>query len=127
VDATRDPARPAASVVDARIALRQLMVAVLQDALRTFQHGRPALAAEVDIWLRARDRRWPFAFLVVCETLGLDPGAVERAARQRRAGTERTRRRIRGNVRRVAQLGADARRSRCGAGSQTPPHRRTPC
>lgn len=56
------------------------MLAVLEDAVATLARNacgatkaeRRALE-EVESWCRAEDRNWPFSFLNICETLGLDP------------------------------------------------------
>lgn len=72
---------------------RRLMLAVLEDAVATLlgygyaRGGRRRQALdEVDRWLRSDAVDWPFAFLRVCDGLGLDPHYV-------RTGLERLRRR----------------------------------
>ena len=58
----------------------RLMLAVLEDAVATLARNacgatraeRRALE-EVEGWCAAEDRSWPFSFLNICETLGLDP------------------------------------------------------
>ena len=58
---------------------RALMQAVLQDAILCLRgHAYPVrdrarLAAEAEQWIRSTDRRWPFSFESVCDTLSLDP------------------------------------------------------
>jgi hypothetical protein len=55
------------------------MLAVLEDAVATLARNacgatkseRRALE-EVETWCRANDRSWPYSFLNICETLGLD-------------------------------------------------------
>jgi hypothetical protein len=57
----------------------RLMLAVLEDAVATLARNacgatkaeRRALE-EIESWCRADDRNWPFSFLNICETLGLD-------------------------------------------------------
>jgi len=60
-----------------------LMRAVLEDALlclqgRFFPMGRRGrrLAQEAEAWFLSEDTHWPFAFVPICEVLGLEPGAV---------------------------------------------------
>ena len=58
---------------------KRLMLAVLEDAVGTFQkyvnvssrHGR-RLFSEVEEWFASADADWPFAFVNVCQALGLD-------------------------------------------------------
>src|SRR5690348_13678055 len=59
----------------------RLMLAVLQEALSTFQRGIRSRVAkdieafrEVDRWFRSRDYDWPFSFECICSTLEIDPG-----------------------------------------------------
>ena len=59
---------------------QQLMLAVLEDAARTYgePEGLPDSVPrrEVDAWFASDDRRWPFSFLNVCRALRLDPDVV---------------------------------------------------
>ena len=59
---------------------QQLMLAVLEDAARTYgeSEGSPdsVPCREVDAWFASDDRRWPFSFRNVCRTLRLDPDDV---------------------------------------------------
>jgi hypothetical protein len=64
---------------------RRLLLAVLEDGIRTFlkyaraTHGRAAnLRREAYGWLTADDRRDVFAFGSICETLGIDAGRLRR-------------------------------------------------
>src|SRR2546428_4243167 len=58
---------------------KRLMLAVLEDAVGTFQkyvnvgsrHGR-RLFSEAEEWFASEDADWPFAFVNVCQALGLD-------------------------------------------------------
>ena len=57
----------------------QLMLAVLEDALEIHRKypGLPGrreqrLLAEVEHWLFSDDTQWPFSFVNVCQTLGID-------------------------------------------------------
>jgi hypothetical protein len=56
---------------------RRLVRAVLEDALDVFRkHVRtgqaPGLFAEVEEWFASDDTGWPFAFVNVCDVLGID-------------------------------------------------------
>ena len=62
---------------------RRLMCAVLEDAFHTlFKYDASEdrrgcnLFAEAQSWVQSDDAGWPFAFLNVCEALGLDPSSV---------------------------------------------------
>ena len=60
---------------------RRLMLALLQDAIRTVLKGPYACrrhVADAAAWFAADDPEWPFSFVNVCETLGLDPSALRR-------------------------------------------------
>jgi len=61
----------------------RLMLAVLQDALATFERGLSMTAGrdvesfrEVDRWFRSRDYDSPFSFECICSTLEIDPRCV---------------------------------------------------
>src|SRR5262249_15387935 len=86
-----DPALDSLSLTDLRggergtrrfTSTKALMVAVLEDGIRSYLSSRIVIRREAEYWITSGDRRQPFAFHVVCETLGLEPGAV-RAAIQR--------------------------------------------
>lgn len=71
---------------------QRLMAALLEDALTMCSKlalpttaQRSHLQRETMHWLRSNDRTWVFSFLRVCETLDLDPGAIRRGVRLRRA------------------------------------------
>jgi hypothetical protein len=72
--------------IDASLqAEKRLMLAVLEDAVGTFQKytgatGRRAqrLFAEVEEWFASDDTDWPFTFVNICEALGLEPHYVRR-------------------------------------------------
>jgi hypothetical protein len=60
-----------------------LILAVLEEAVATFQHHLGAdtrrgqrLFREADEWFRSADTSWAFAFESVCAVLGLDPDYV---------------------------------------------------
>ena len=60
-----------------------LMCAVLEDALKCFQHQllpdskrEQRLAQEAEEWLFADDAGWPFSFVNICSALELNPERV---------------------------------------------------
>jgi len=62
---------------------KRLMLAVLEDAVKTFQdslatvnHRRPRLLREVEEWFASTDVTWPFSFENVCTVLGIDPDSL---------------------------------------------------
>ena len=64
---------------------RRLMLAVLEEALTTFQRGlvsdvaeRRKHACEVEAWAASDAVDWPFAFENVCDCLGISPDYVRR-------------------------------------------------
>lgn len=64
---------------------KRLMLAVLEDAVSAFQRhvtARGASArrafADAEAWIGSDDATWPFAFLNICHTLGLEPDAIRR-------------------------------------------------
>jgi hypothetical protein len=59
--------------------MRALMLAVFEDAVRCYLSGSGRIRAEADEWVHSLQRHSPFSFIVVCETLGLDPPAVRSA------------------------------------------------
>jgi len=61
----------------------RLMLAVLEEALVTFQRGlssplpeRRKRFFEVDRWVRSPDTDWPFSFENICTTLCIDPDYI---------------------------------------------------
>jgi hypothetical protein len=59
---------------------KRLMLAVLEDAVGTFQKHATApgrrgrrLFTEAEEWFSSEDAEWPFAFVNVCQALGLEP------------------------------------------------------
>jgi hypothetical protein len=63
---------------------KALMLAVLEEAIQSFLSEEPQRRDEAELWVSSR-RRSVFSFLVVCETLGLEPSAVRRALQRLRA------------------------------------------
>ncbi|HWO43071.1 MAG TPA: hypothetical protein VNO43_14820 [Candidatus Eisenbacteria bacterium] len=64
---------------------KSLMLAVLEDGIRTFQDNvlakdakKRALFEEARDWLWSDDSSWPFSFVSLCAFLGLDPGYIRR-------------------------------------------------
>lgn len=60
-----------------------LLLAVLHDALETYQRGLrtrdgASIKAfrEVDRWFRSEDYDWPFAFESICSAIGVDAGHI---------------------------------------------------
>ena len=64
---------------------KALMLAVLEDAIRSYLGSSRLPAQEAEWWIRSPRRQSPFSFVVVCETLGLEPDAVRRALQHWRA------------------------------------------
>jgi len=57
---------------------KALMLAVLEEAIQSYLSEESPRRDEAELWVSSR-RRSVFSFLVVCETLGLEPSAVRRA------------------------------------------------
>lgn len=80
---------------------RALMLAVLEDGIRSYLSGPTLAAKDAEFWIQSHRRRSPFSFVVVCEVLGLDPDAVRttvermKAARQGQKGFPRARSNVR--------------------------------
>ena len=72
---------------------RRLVVAVLEDAVDCFQKYLGAedrrnckLYADAEAWLFSDDNSWPFAFVNVCEALGIQPPFLRRGLLLWRSG-----------------------------------------
>jgi hypothetical protein len=63
---------------------KALMLAVLEEAIQSYLTEEPQRRDEAELWVSSR-RRSVFSFLVVCETLGLEPSAVRLALQRLRA------------------------------------------
>ena len=63
---------------------KALMLAVLEDAIRSYLSPEARTRGEAETWVQSRQRRSVFSFVVVCETLGLEPKAVRAALRRLR-------------------------------------------
>ncbi|HXC50359.1 MAG TPA: hypothetical protein VN634_05690 [Candidatus Limnocylindrales bacterium] len=66
----------------------RLMLAVLEEALVTFQRGlnspvpeRRKRFCEVDKWVSEKDSDWPFSFENICQTLRIDPDYIRAGLR----------------------------------------------
>ncbi len=64
---------------------KRLMLAVLEDAVRSFQdniaaesEAKKKLFAEAEAWFLEQDADWVFSFENICEALGLTPQYVRR-------------------------------------------------
>jgi len=55
---------------------KALMLAVLEDGIRSYLGGSRLIAQDADYWIHSPKSQSPFSFVVVCEMLGLDPDAV---------------------------------------------------
>ena len=55
---------------------KALMLAVLEDGIRSYLRGSGLAARDADFWIHSQRRHSPFSFVVVCEILGLSPEAV---------------------------------------------------
>jgi hypothetical protein len=70
---------------------KALMLAVLEDGIRSYLGRAKLIAAEAAYWIESNHRRSPFSFVVICETLGLDPGAVRTAVKRMKSTDVRPR------------------------------------
>ena len=61
---------------------KALMLAVFDDGIRCYLSGRKLVATEAEVWLNSGRRYSPFAFVVLCETFGLNPEAVRSTVKQ---------------------------------------------
>lgn len=82
--------------------IQALMLAVLDDAIHSLRSSQSLARAEAEHWITSQERRYVFSFVVICETLDLEPSAVRRSVmdlvdKKRALGSPR--RRSRPNVR----------------------------
>jgi hypothetical protein len=63
---------------------KALMFAVLEDGIRNYLSSKMRLHEEAERWVHARHARSVFSFVVVCETLGIEPTALARGLRRLR-------------------------------------------
>src|SRR5215510_8393398 len=59
--------------------VKGLLLAVLEDGIRSYLSPVKELRAEAEYWVGSSRARSPFCFVVICETLGLEPTAVRHA------------------------------------------------
>jgi hypothetical protein len=62
-----------------------LLLAVLEDGIRSYLSPVKDVRAEAEYWVSSHRQRSPFSFVVICETLGLEPSAVRLALERLRA------------------------------------------
>jgi hypothetical protein len=92
--------------------VKALMLAILEDGLRAFLDRKERVREEAERWMTSRREGWVFSFVTVCQSLGLDPDAVRRAAhrmRQKDLSPRRAIGRNRGNVRQFSRIGGGRR------------------
>ena len=70
------------STVSEHTGTKALMLAILEDGLRALLDPSVRVSEEAARWMASRRDNWVFSFPSVCETLGLDPDAVRRAAQR---------------------------------------------
>jgi len=113
---TETPAVPSPGV-------RGLMLAVLDDAINSLSAPEGLVRSDAELWINSGEGRYVFSFLVICETLELEPNVVRRSVMDL-LGRKRTRRRLltrtRPNVRHkgTLQLATGHRHSRRGRDKQ---------
>ena len=61
------------------IGVKALMLAILEDAIRSYHGPIQREREEAALWMADRRNHWVFSFPAVCETLGLEPTAVRKA------------------------------------------------
>lgn len=68
---------------------KQLMAAILEDAIETLEDHRTAsggkkqwLFEETEAWIFSDDTDWVFSFVSVCRALGLDPDYLRKGIRR---------------------------------------------
>jgi hypothetical protein len=84
-----------------------LLLAVLEDGIRSYLSRVDEIRREAEYWVNSSRARSPFCFVVICETLGLEPAAVRQALermRVQRVDPARTIGRTRPNVRRAHRV-----------------------
>ena len=65
---------------------KRLALAVLSDAVRQVRHGGDR-AADDEAWFASDTTDHPFAFVAICQALGLDPDHLRNGVRRLRHGT----------------------------------------
>jgi hypothetical protein len=64
---------------------KALMLAVLEDGIRSYLSSSRIIASEAEFWVHSPRRHSPFSFVVVCEMLGLDADAVRKTLKRMKA------------------------------------------
>ncbi|MBI3781871.1 MAG: hypothetical protein HY270_00565 [Deltaproteobacteria bacterium] len=67
---------------------KALMLAVLEEGVRTYLYTRGRVREEAEYWINSRGQRSLFAFNVVCENLGLNPEAARAALHHMKSQVE---------------------------------------
>jgi hypothetical protein len=78
--------QPAGPRLDVSTPEKRLALAVLSDAVRHVQRGGHR-AADDEAWFASGATDHPFAFLSICQALGLDPDHLRRGVRRLGRGT----------------------------------------
>lgn len=87
--------------------IKGLLLAVLEDGIRSYLSPVKEVRTEAEYWVGSSRARSPFCFVVICETLGLEPSAVRDALtrlRSQRVNPARALGRTRPNVRRAHRV-----------------------
>ena len=87
--------------------IKGLLLAVLEDGIRSYLSPVKEVRAEAEYWVASGRARSPFSFVVICETLGLEPSAVRDALerlRSQHVDASRALGRTRPNVRRAHRV-----------------------
>ena len=87
--------------------IKALLLAVLEDGIRSYLSPIKEVRTEAEYWVSSSRARSPFCFVVICETLGLEPTAVRQALerlRTQRVNPGRVIGRTRPNVRRAHRV-----------------------
>lgn len=59
--------------------IRALMLGVLDDAIHSLSSSQRLVRTAAEHWITSPERRYVFSFVVICETLALEPSAVRRS------------------------------------------------
>jgi len=87
--------------------IKGLLLAVLEDGIRSYLSPLQEVRTEAEYWVSSGRARSPFCFVVICETLGLEPTAVRQALdrlRTQRVNPARAIGRTRPNARRAHRV-----------------------
>ena len=74
---------------------RRLLLAVLEEAIRTYQryacasdHRGVTLLSQVEAWFASEDSDWTFSFVAICDALGLETTYLRAGIRRLRERAE---------------------------------------